>query len=74
MGASLSMMRVAVIGSTGQLGTDLVEVLNKTGHYHVVPLNHTDLECTDSGSARRVLKKIHPDVVVNCAAFVRVDD
>ena len=74
MGASLSMMRVAVIGSTGQLGTDLVEVLAKAGHYHVVPLSHTNLDCTDSSSARKVLKKVHPDVVVNCAAFVRVDD
>ena len=68
------MMRVAVIGSTGQLGTDLVEVLDEDGHYHVVPLSHTDLECTDSGSVQKILKKIHPDAVVNCAAFVRVDD
>jgi len=68
------MIRVGVIGSTGQLGTDVVRVLDEAGQYQVVPLSHTDLECSDSGSVRRVLKKVQPDVVVNCAAFVRVDD
>jgi len=74
MGASLSMMRVAVIGSTGQLGTDLVRVLEEAGHYHVVPFSEADIECTDSVSVQGVLRKVCPKVVVNCAAFVRVDD
>jgi len=68
------MIRVAVIGSTGQLGSDLLEVLEKAGHYYVVPLSHADVECAESASVQRVLREVRPDIVVNCAAFVRVDD
>ncbi|MBI4525489.1 MAG: dTDP-4-dehydrorhamnose reductase [Deltaproteobacteria bacterium] len=67
-------MSVAVIGSRGQLGTDLVETLEKTGGYEIFPLSHGDIECTDEASARKVLSSIKPQVVMNCAAFVRVDE
>ena len=68
------MKRVAVVGSAGQLGTDLVSHLERTGAYQVFPLRHSDIECSDPAAVRRVLGSCAPDVVVNCAAFVRVDD
>ena len=68
------MTRVAVIGSSGQLGSELVTVLRESGRYQVVPLAHPDIEVADSGSTRAALALARPDVVVNCAAFVRVDD
>lgn len=64
-------MRVAVIGAKGQLGTDLVEVLQR--EFEVFPLTHQDVEVADFKSLE-VLKKIRPDVVINTAAYVRVDD
>ena len=66
-------MRVAVIGSTGQLGSDLVQVLKGEGR-EVFPLSHADVECTDLESVRTALTAVRPDVVINCASFVRVDD
>lgn len=68
------MIRVAVIGSTGQLGTDLVEVLGRAGNYEVFPFSHAEIECTDPASIEKALKTVRPDVMVNCAAFVRVDE
>ena len=68
------MIRVAVVGSTGQLGTDLVRVLQQAGEYLVFPLSHVEVECTDPDSVRRAIKSAHPEVVFNCAAFVRVDE
>ncbi|HEX9872461.1 MAG TPA: dTDP-4-dehydrorhamnose reductase [Candidatus Tectomicrobia bacterium] len=68
------MIRVAVIGSTGQLGTDLVRVLRQSGDYQAFPLSHSDIECAEPERVRQVLGALCPDVVVNCAAFVRVDD
>lgn len=68
------MTRVTVIGSAGQLGTDLVRVLERAGGYRVFPLTHTDVECTDAQSVRRALLTVSPDIVINCASFVRVDD
>ncbi len=68
------MRRVAVVGSAGQLGTDLVRYLEQSGAYQVFPLSHSDIECSDPAAVRKVLGSHSPDVVVNCAAFVRVDD
>jgi dTDP-4-dehydrorhamnose reductase len=67
-------MRVAVIGSAGQLGTDLVDILRKAGNYEVFGLAHREIECSDPISIEKGLKKARPAVVINCAAFVRVDD
>ena len=66
------MRRVAVIGSEGQLGSDLVKVLMKDD-YKVYPLSHKNLECKDPESVRGLLS-IRPDIVVNCTGFVQVDE
>ncbi len=68
------MTRVAVLGATGQLGADVVRTLQAADGYEVVPLGHEDVECTSAASVGAVLGNIRPDVVVNCAAFVRVDE
>ena len=67
-------MRVVIIGSAGQLGTDLVDVLRKDGKYQVFELGHEEIECSDPISIAKALKPTRPEIVVNCAAFVRVDD
>lgn len=67
------MRRVAVLGGTGQLGTDLVRVLREDAG-EVVPLGHGRVECADPDSVRGALSAVRPDVVINCAAFVRVDE
>jgi dTDP-4-dehydrorhamnose reductase len=68
------MQRVAVLGSTGQLGTDLVEVLRQDERFGVIPLTHQEADCTKGDEVRNVIAKLRPTSVINCAAFVRVDD
>ncbi|MEJ2243539.1 MAG: NAD(P)-dependent oxidoreductase [Candidatus Bathyarchaeota archaeon] len=63
-------MKIAVIGSTGQLGTDLVKLLG-TDH-QVVPLTHDEIEVSDYSSCL-ILKEQQPDVVINTAAFHKTD-
>ena len=46
-------MKLAVIGSNGQLGTDLMEVLSL--EHDVTGLNHNDIEITDINSVRNAL-------------------
>ena len=65
-------MRVAVIGSSGRLGSQLVAILNNE-QYDVISLQHADIECGDPESIRVVLEPIEPEVVINCAAFTDVD-
>ncbi len=62
-------MRVAVVGSSGQLGTDLVQRLGE----QAVPLTHQQVEVADLRSVRSALEAVRPDVVVNCAAYNFVD-
>jgi len=63
-------MKIAVIGSTGQLGTDLVKTL-ATAH-EVIGLTHNDIEVADCESCM-VLKEQQPDIVINTAAFHKTD-
>jgi len=70
----MSPQRIVVVGATGQFGTDLVEVLGQDGKFEVVPQSHSACDCIDENKVEQVIGSLHPDVVVNCAAYVRVDD
>ena len=63
-------MRVAIVGATGQLGSDLVKVFGDKA----IPLSHADIEVKNLSSCIKALEEHSPDVVINCAAYVRVDD
>lgn len=64
-------MKVAITGANGQLGADLCKVLQDV---EVIPLAHKDIEIADMGSVKRAFDSCKPDVIINTAAYVRVDD
>lgn len=64
-------MNVAVIGSSEQLGSDLLEVLNKSG-FATHAITHDDLEVSDFESCKNLLG-LKLDVVINTAAFHKTD-
>ncbi|ASI98381.1 dTDP-4-dehydrorhamnose reductase [Thermococcus celer] len=66
-------MRVAIIGAKGQLGTDLVRTFGEDPAFGVIPLTHADLDVTVPETLK-VLRKLKPNVIINTAAYVRVDD
>jgi dTDP-4-dehydrorhamnose reductase len=68
------MNKVAIFGSTGQLGTDLVDVLQASGSFEIIPLSHEMADCTDAVAVRRIVLRCRPQFVINCASYVRVDD
>ena len=63
-------MRVAVIGSNGQLGSDLVAVYQRD--HEVVGLTHSDIEITDIDNVKKVLDEIKPGLILNTAAYHNV--
>ena len=63
-------MRVAVIGSTGQLGQDLLRVFGD----RAIGFAHEDLDVTDPAGVALAVRSAEPDWVLNTAAFHRVDD
>jgi dTDP-4-dehydrorhamnose reductase len=63
-------LKAAVIGSTGQLGQDLMRVFGE----EAVGFAHQDLDVTDGVSVASAIRSLEPDWVFNTAAFHRVDD
>ena len=64
-------MKILLIGADGQLGTDLQKALSK---HKLIPLTISDLDIIDKKQTISVLKKHGPDLVINTAAYHRVDD
>jgi dTDP-4-dehydrorhamnose reductase len=63
-------MKIAIIGSTGQLGTDLMKILQN--EHEVIGLTHKDIEVSDYESCL-ILKKYKPEIIINTAAFHKTD-
>jgi dTDP-4-dehydrorhamnose reductase len=59
-------MRVAVPGARGQLGGAVVQAFQ--ARHEVVPL-----DLTDDAAVARVMERVRPDVIINCAAYNAVD-
>ncbi|HEV2038039.1 MAG TPA: sugar nucleotide-binding protein, partial [Candidatus Eremiobacteraceae bacterium] len=67
-------MQIAVIGSNGQIGSEIVRAASSAG-LTVIELRHSDIEVTDTASVARALAPLRSgDVVVNTAAFHRTDE
>jgi dTDP-4-dehydrorhamnose reductase len=64
--------RVLVTGSSGMLGRDLVPALAGAG-LEVFARDRTDLDITSERQVQRAFVEARPDIVVNCAAFTKVD-
>jgi dTDP-4-dehydrorhamnose reductase len=65
-------MKILVTGAAGQLGRDCVKVLEES--HQVTPLGSKDLDIADDKSVIVFFRREKPDVIVNCAAFTRVDE
>lgn len=64
-------MKVLITGANGQLGTDLCQALH---NFQVIPLTHRDIEIGDMDSVKETFGEHRPEIVINTAAYVRVDD
>jgi len=68
-------MNIAIIGSNGQLGTALVELLSTRGHF-IMPLTHGDVEISNPTSVAAAFEVLpaSPSIVINAAAYNNVDE
>jgi dTDP-4-dehydrorhamnose reductase len=64
--------RVLITGASGMLGSDLAPIL-AGGGFEVAPRPRSDLDVTSPDEVGRAFRDVRPQVVVNCAAFTRVD-
>lgn len=77
-------MKVLITGSKGQLGNELINIINSgtaeigtvsetVKHAEVIALDVEELDITNLAMVREVLHREKPEVVINCAAATNVD-
>lgn len=66
-------MKIAVVGSNGQLGTEVVRAFRNNGD-DVYPLTHSDIELSSMESVVSRMKSLQPQVVINTAAMHHVEN
>jgi|ERR1041385_1326681 dTDP-4-dehydrorhamnose reductase len=64
-------MKTVIIGGNGQLGMDLMKAF---GDVNPVSLTHADIEIDAIDSVSKTLSSLKPDLVINTAAYHKVDD
>lgn len=66
-------MKIALIGASGQLGTDLRQVLIQ-GKNDVIPVLHSACDVCMADQVEGLLAACKPDLVINTAAFHKVEE
>lgn len=64
-------MRILITGANGQLAMDLRAALRA---HDLIPLSHADLDITDGARIAETIGHHRPDVVINTAAYHKVDE
>jgi len=72
VGAKEGVSRFVITGAGGQLGTDLVKVLDQSSH-DVVGLTRVELDTTDRPAVHDAISELCPDVVLHAGAMTAVD-
>ena len=65
------MKKILLIGSTGQVGQELLTTLQPLGELTV--LNRQQLDLTKSHEIREAIASVEPEIIVNAAAYTAVD-
>lgn len=65
-------MRILITGSSGQLGSDLAPLLVNSGH-DVTGYGSASLDVTDKAKVSEAVREARPEVIINCAAYTKVD-
>ncbi|MDP2277474.1 MAG: dTDP-4-dehydrorhamnose reductase [Nitrospirota bacterium] len=64
-------MKILIIGSESMLAQDLISVLGENNE--VLPLSKREMDITQKGTVIKNIKSNVPDIVINCAAYTKVD-
>src|SRR3989339_301037 len=79
-------MKILLIGSDGQMGTDLMKVFGENNkpngttakrsgnNWSIKGLTIKDIDITDSAQTRRIIEEYKPDAVINTAAYHNVPE
>src|SRR5205085_4872475 len=64
---------VVVLGAGGMLGRQILAILERR-HIAARAFTHAELDISNFGALSARLKEARPSLILNCAAFTKVDD
>jgi len=66
-------MKIILLGSSGQLGKEFEKFLLEKENVELHAFSHSELDVLDLMKIQNKFYEISPDVVINCAAYTKVD-
>lgn len=66
-------MKVLITGSNGQLGSEILQLVDKYDHYRFIFKDLPDLDISNEVSVNNFILENNINTVVNCAAYTAVD-
>jgi dTDP-4-dehydrorhamnose reductase len=66
-------MKILLIGADGQLGSDIATYYQNKSNVEFVPVTIRDMDITDPAQSTSIIKSCKPDVLINTAAYIQVD-
>lgn len=66
-------MRILIAGANGQLGRELSRLAESTD-FTIAGFGKTELDITDAAGVKKTIFETRPDIVVNGAAYTKVDE
>ncbi|HBG92129.1 MAG: dTDP-4-dehydrorhamnose reductase [Nitrospirae bacterium GWF2_44_13] len=64
-------MKILITGSESMLARDLMPVLKENNE--IIPLSKQEMDITQKDAVIKNIKRSAPDIVINCAAYTKVD-
>jgi dTDP-4-dehydrorhamnose reductase len=62
---------ILLIGSNGQLGTELQNFLSS--NYQVIAVTRPQIDLTQTDNLRQIIRETQPEIIINAAAYTAVD-
>ena len=66
-------LRVVITGATGQLGIELIQLLEEEDYFEVIGLGRKDMDITDYDQVEKKMVELMPDIIIHTAAYTNVD-
>jgi dTDP-4-dehydrorhamnose reductase len=67
-------VRILVTGASGQVGSELEELLQGAPQNKLLALRHSELDIADRERVLQVTGEWEPEIIINAAAYTAVDD
>ena len=65
-------MKILLLGKTGQIGFEITK--NMPPNWKLISLGRSELDLVDTNKIRKLIREISPNIIINAAAYTKVDE